>query len=142
MDNFKSVLISDATGISYFTEVNIKESLTHNVQSTIVVPINGDKPYFVKTGKARYWSGTITADFADNQTNPCPEEDYGDYDLTNSSFRFAFIEWMHNGYKKTLKISNDLILRVGIGNQIQVETDSTVDDENVKVTFEWTEVKW
>lgn len=139
-ENFKAVEISDATGVSYYTEVELNTSTTHNSQSEIAVPINSTLPYFIQTGQANYWTGSVTADFADNKTNPCPNEDYGEYDFTNSHFRFEFVEWMHNGYPKTLKLANDFIMLVGIGNQIQLQSDSTIDDESCKVSFEWTQI--
>src|SRR5574344_1107385 len=139
-NNFKSVEISDVTEIKYMTEVEISSSVSHKNQSTIVECLNDIYPTYVNTGIANYWHGSVTANFADNQTNPCPDKEYGDYDFTNSKFRFDFVEWMHNGYPKTLKLANDFIMLVGIGNEIQLQSDTTIDNESCKISFEWTQL--
>lgn len=138
---FKAVEISDITGKSYMTEVEVNTDATHHDQSVISVPINAELPYYIQTGVAKYWTGTVSGNFADNQSDPCDENSkYGEYDLTNDAFRFEFVEWMHNGLPKTLKISNNFIMKVGIGNEISIDTDSTVDDETGKITFQWTQI--
>ena len=138
---FKAVEISDITGKSYMTEVEVNTDATHRNQSVIEESLNNKFPYYIKTGIASYWTGSVSANFADNQSNPCDEESkYGEYDLTNDAFRFEFVEWMHNGLPKTLKLSNNFIMKVGIGNEITLGSDTTVDDETAKITFQWTQL--
>ena len=137
---FKSVEISDITGKSYMTEVEVNTTASHHNQSIIEEPINSELPYYIKTGIANYWTGSVSANFADNKSNPCEGSEYGEYDLTNDEFRFEFVEWMHNGLPKTLKLSNNFIMKVDIGNEITVDSDSTVDDETAKISFEWTQI--
>lgn len=137
---FKSVEISDLTGKSFMTEVEVNTPASHHNQSVIEEPINSEFPYYIKTGIANYWTGSVSANFADNKSNPCEDSEYGEYDLTNDEFRFEFVEWMHNGLPKTLKLSNNFIMRVAIGNEIKLDSDSTIDDEMTKISFEWTQI--
>lgn len=135
---FKSVEISDRTGKSYMTEVEVNTDATHHIQTVFKVPINSKCPYQIITGEANYWSGTVSGNFADNQSKPCDEENkYGEYDLTNDTFRFEFVEWMHNGLPKTLKLANNFLIQAGIDAEITLDPESTIDDERTKITFTW-----
>lgn len=133
---YGKVEISDEVG-RYVTEVEINEDVSHKITSNIIETLNTEKPYYIRNGKCSYWSGSVTALFADNTTGECES----DYDFTNASFKINCILWMHNGRTKTLKLSNDFILKVAIGNQIQIKTEKTIDEESSSISFEWNEIE-
>lgn len=134
---FYGVKITDATGRTYYTEVNVKQTLTHNTSVQEHKPIDGKFPYVTQISKPFYWSGNITAAFENNQNTECEH----DYDFGDTAFRLEFIEWLHNGYTKKLYLSEKLILPVAILGEINVEADNTIDDSVVKTSFQWVQVE-
>lgn len=133
---FYGVKITDVTNKVYYTEVEVKQSLTHNISVQEHKPIDGKFPYITQISKPFYWSGNITAAFENNQNTECEH----DYDFGDTAFRLEFIEWLHNGYTKKLYLSEKLILPVAILGEINVETDNTIDDSVVKTSFQWVQV--
>ena len=129
---FYGVKITDATGKIYYTEVEVKQDLTHNVDIQVHKPIDSKFPYGTRISKPFYWSGSISAAFENNQ-GECEH----DYKLGDTAFRIEFIEWLHNGLVKTLYLSESLILPVFILGEITTEMDNTIDDSVVKTSFQW-----
>ena len=65
---FYGVKLTDATGKVYYTEVNVKQDLTHNINIQTHKPISSKFPYSTIIGKNNYWSGTLSGAFENNQT--------------------------------------------------------------------------
>ncbi len=130
---FYGVKITDATGMSYYTEIEVKHELKHTINVQTHIPIDRQFPYHTRIGKPSYWSGAVTAAFENNTDTECEH----DYNFGDTDFRLKFIEWMHNGLVKTLYLSESFIIPVVILSEINVDTDETVDDPIVKATFQW-----
>lgn len=130
---FYGVKITDATGMLYYTEIEVKHDLKHTINVQTHIPIDGRFPYHTHIGKPSYWSGTVTAAFENNTDTECEH----DYNFGDADFRLKFIEWMHNGLVKTLYLSESFIIPVVILSEINVDTDKTIDDPVVKTTFQW-----
>lgn len=129
---FYGVKLTDTTGKEYYTEVEVKQDLTHNISVQTHKPIDSKFPYHTRIGKPSYWSGSVTAAF-ENNNGECEH----DYTLGDTAWRIEFIEWLHNGLSKVLYLSESLILPVTILGEISTETDNTIDGPLVKVTFQW-----
>lgn len=131
-EKFYGVKLTDATGKVYYTEVEVKHDLTHNINIQTHKPIDSEFPYSTRIGKSNYWSGSITAAFENNE-GECEHE----YDLGDTAFRIEFIEWLHNGLTKTMFLSESFIIPVTILGEVNVESDNTIDDPVVKTSFSW-----
>lgn len=131
IQKFYGVKITDTTGSTYKTEVEVKHDLKHTINVQTHIPINSKFPCHTRIGKSSYWSGTVTGAFEKNGN--CE----GDYVFGDTSYRIDFVEWMHNGLVKTLYLSESFVLPVVILSEINVETDNTIDDPVVKTTFSW-----
>lgn len=130
---FYGVKLTDATGKVYYTEVNVKQGLTHNINIQTHKPISSKFPYSTIIGKNNYWSGTLSADFENNQDGECEH----DYKFGDANFRIGFVEWLHNGLTKTMYLSESFILPVTILGEINVEFDNTIDDPTANASFSW-----
>lgn len=135
-EKFYGVKITDATEKVYYTEVEVSQDISHNINVQTLYPINGKYPYIAQISKPFYWSGTITAAFENNEDGECEH----DYELGDAAYRVEFIEWLHNGFTKKLFLSNKLILPVAILGEINVECDNTIDDNIVKTSFQWVQI--
>ena len=133
IDKFYGVRLTDTTGKSYFTEVELKQNFTHKINIQIHEPIDSKFPYSTRIGKPSYWSGSIIGAFENNENGKC-ENDYvfGDVD-----FRINFIEWLHNGLTKIMYLSDNFILPVTILSEIKVDTERTINDPFVNTSFDW-----
>ena len=120
---FYGVKLTDATGKVYYTEVNVKQGLTHNINIQTHKPISSKYPHSIIIGKNNYWSGTLSGAFENNQDGECEH----DYKLGDADFRIGFVEWLHNGLTKIMTLSENFIIPVTILGEINVELDNTID---------------
>ena len=134
-EKFSGVRIYDSTGETYYTEINIKQNLTHKYTISTTQPINSQFPYFTRIGKASYWTGSVTASWEKNKDTECAT----DYEFGDVAYRLGFIDFMHNGLTKYLQLSENFILPVTILDEIQVETERSIDDQIMSITFNWTQ---
>jgi len=130
---FYGVEITDATGLVYKTEVSVNQNLTHKTNVVSQQPIDSKFPYHTQIGKMCYYSGTITGAFENNKEGECDT----DYKLGDTEYRLNFIEWLHNGLTKTIKLSDDFIIQATIMGEINIESENTIDDPILKATFSW-----
>ena len=132
-EKFYGVKLTDETGQVYYTEVEVSQKLVYkrNVQS--VPLIDKQYPRHILVGKPKYWSGTCTAAFENNQNTQCEH----DYKFGDTMWRMEFVEWLHNGLIKEMHLSESFVLPVAIMSEINVDPDNTVDDNVVRVTFQW-----
>ncbi len=131
-EKFYGAQLTDATGKVYYTEVDVKQSLTHKIQVVSSQAVDRKYPRHTIIGKTFFWSGSITAAF-ENNDGECKH----DYKFGDTKFRIEFIEWLHNGLVKTLYLSDALILPVMIMSEINDEIEHTIDDPTVPVSFQW-----
>ncbi len=131
---FKGVEISDATGIKYFTEINVKQDLDIVSPISSVIPLGSKYPYHTKYGVAHYYTGTVTAAFENNQSNKCKCEAYA---YGDTEYRIKFVEWLQNGLTKYLKLSESFILPVTIIGNIKISAENTIDDTIINTSFSW-----
>ena len=87
---FYGVKLTDATGKVYYTEVNVKQGLTHNINIQTHKPLSSKFPYSTIIGKNFYWSGTHSGAFENNEDGECIH----DYVLGDADFRIGFVEWL------------------------------------------------
>lgn len=132
-ERFYGVKITDKTGRVYYTEVEVKQDLTHKINVQSLNPINNPTPHHIQIGKPKYWYGTITAAFENNSNDECEHN----YTFGDTAWRIEFIEWLHNGLTKIMTLSESFILPVTILSEINVENDNTIDDPLIKTTFSW-----
>lgn len=130
---FYGVKLTDATGKVYYTEVEVKQDLTHKINIQTHYPIDSKFPYSTIIGKNNYWSGTLSGAFENNQDGECEH----DYTFGDANFRINFIEWLHNGLTKTMYLSESFILPVTILGEINVDVENTIDDPTVNTSFSW-----
>lgn len=130
---FYGVKLTDATGKVYFTNVNIKQDLKHNINIQTHKPINSKYPCSTIIGQNNYWSGTLSGAFENNQDTEC---EY-DYKLGDVNFRIEFIEWLHNGLTKIMYLSNNWILPITILGEIDVTVSHTINDKTADTSFSW-----
>lgn len=132
-EKFYGVKLTDATGKVYYTEVNVKQDLTHNISIQTHKPIDSKFPYSTIIGKQNYWSGTLSGAFENNEDGECEH----DYTLGDADFRINFVEWLHNGLTKTMYLSESFILPVTILGEVNVSVDHTIDDPTADASFSW-----
>lgn len=134
-------------GIYYYTEIDAAQSIEHFVPTESQDPYNSRYPWVIHNGKAKYYKGSVTGNFSDNQSTEC----HADYNFTyhekngvvyyNVKYQDAFIQWMHNRKTKYLQISEQLVIPIAVMDTIQWETEHTVDDGfNNKISFNWKQV--
>ena len=142
------VKIWDATGIYYYTEVNVSQSVQHNRPTGSQVGYNSLYPFHTHNGIASYWSGSCSGNFSDNKSGDCYEDYNFDYRQNldgsytyNTKYLAGFIKWLHNDLTKQLQLSESLVIPVGILGEIQWDTEHTIDDgEDVTISFDWEQV--
>lgn len=132
-DTFYGVKLTDMTGKVYYTEIEIKHSLTHNVNIISHIPIGSKYPHHTTIESASYWSGSITGAFENNTDTACESE----YKFGDAAFRIEFIEWLHNGLVKTMQLSENFIIPVAIMGTINLSPEKSVDDPTAEVAFNW-----
>lgn len=137
--------IWDNTGIYYYTEVNIKQGLTHTVPTETIEGYNRKYPFVIYNGIPSYYHGTASGNFSDNTSGEC-YEDYnfdGRFDsngniIYNIMYLNGFIKWLHNKKIKYLQYDEDMVIPVAILQDISWETEKSVaDGENVTISFDW-----
>lgn len=155
IENVKGTKIWDDTGC-YFTELTINQSLQHNRPVGSQILIYGTYPQHTHNTRARYFSGSCTGNFSDNQSDEVNCESEDDYDDTkptsespynfgngNVKYVYDFIQWLHNDKLKYLQLSPYLVIPVAILDTIQwnVEDEATIDDgDKIKITFNWEQI--
>lgn len=132
-EKFYGVKLTDATGKIYYTEVDVKQGLTHNINIQTHKPISSKYPHSIIIGKNNYWSGTLSGAFENNEDGECIH----DYSWGDADFRIGFVEWLHNGLTKMMYLSNSFILPITVLGEINVEVDHTIDDPVSNASFSW-----
>lgn len=143
LTHLTGVKIWDSTGY-YYTEIDISESLTHKYKTNVVVTKNSEFPMVFHNGKAKYYEGTISANFSDNQSTEC----YENYDFYNLKYKLKFIDFLHNGKTKYLQLNWDsedetqnFIIPVAIVDDVGVELEYTINHGYaVKISFNWVQI--
>lgn len=133
MGTFRGVKLTDATGMVYYTTVEVKQDVKHTATVSSQLPIDSKFPYHTKPSKSFYYSGSCTADFENNTNGECDD----DYYFGDTAWRLSCVEWLHNGLTKILYLSDDLILPVRILSEISLGLERTVDDKSITISFDW-----
>jgi hypothetical protein len=72
-------------------------------------------------------------DFSDN---PIYEET-GNY-IYNTAYVDGFVQWLHDDTVKTLQLTKNMSIPVGILGEIQWDRDYSIENgETVRITFNW-----
>lgn len=139
------IKIWDDTGIYYYTEIDVSTDVQHNRPTSSQLSLYNKRPFHIHNGEGFYFSGSCSGNFSDNKSGECYEDynfDYrvdenGNY-IYNTKYQLGFIHWMHNDHIKYLQLSEDLVIPVGILEQIDWSTEHSVDDGYAcKISFNW-----
>lgn len=139
------IKIWDSTGIYYYTEVNISQSIQNNRPTQSQVGLNSKYPFHTHNGIANYFSGSCSGNFSDNKSGEC-ESDYnfdyridrnGNY-IYNTKYIAGFVKWLHNDRVKQLQLAETLVIPVGILGEVTWSVDKSIEDgETTQVSFNW-----
>lgn len=139
------IKIWDDTGIYYYTEVNIKQSLSHIVPTEQTNGYNVQYPFVTHNGIANYYQGSASGNFSDNTSGECYEDynfdgriDKNGNVIYNVKYINGFIKWLHNRKMKYLQFDEDLVIPVAILQDISWETEKSIaDGQDCTITFNW-----
>ena len=144
-NDFWGIQLWDSTGISYFTEVNVSQDLTHNVPVDVTEGYNAKYPFVTHNGIAFYYSGSCSGNFSDNTGECLSDYNFGDdridkngNHIYNVKYIDGFVKWLNNKRIKYMMLSKHFIIPIKISSPIKWSTDTTIDDGyNCKISFDW-----
>lgn len=143
--DFWGIQLWDSTGITYYTEVNVSQDLTHNVPVSVTEGYNAKYPFVVHNGIAFYYSGSCSGNFSDNTGECLSDYNFGDERIDekgnhvyNVKYMDGFVKWLDNKRIKYMMLSKHFIIPIKISSPIKWSTDTTIDDGyNCKISFDW-----
>lgn len=134
--------ISD-TVATYWTEAEVNSSsIKKNRPSTVYESYNKKYPTVIRNGLTNYYSGTVSANFANNTTE-CVDEVTGYspiYNFYDAAYKIQFMDWLTNGLTKTLWLDDEFVIPVQITNEVSGSGSYKIEDPSFKVTFGWVQV--